>query len=161
MDLYRHYNAVGDLLYVGISLTTVGRLSQHRDGSGWYNDIDHVTIEKCKDRKEALDKEAQAIMYEFPKHNKIWAGARKELLPVLKHLANGRDAVTIKDTDLRDFLCHNPKADIDGLDETVIQGKGGRTYILNPAALNETYVASTLYKQHKGTLMPFGSLVRI
>jgi hypothetical protein len=36
-ELYRHYDAEGNLLYVGISLNSVVRLTQHRQASGWFD----------------------------------------------------------------------------------------------------------------------------
>jgi predicted GIY-YIG superfamily endonuclease len=58
--LYRHFAADGSLLYVGISLCAINRLSQHKEGSHWF---DHP------DRKQALAAERAAIMRERPKHN--------------------------------------------------------------------------------------------
>lgn len=68
--LYRHVDAAGQLLYVGISLSAVQRLGQHRDTSGWYGDIASVTIEWLSDRNTALAAEAIAIARENPKHNR-------------------------------------------------------------------------------------------
>ena len=68
--LYRHFDKDGQLLYVGISLSHVARLSQHRDGSPWYEDIAHVTIEWHKTRVDAELAETTAIGREAPKYNK-------------------------------------------------------------------------------------------
>lgn len=72
-NLYRHYDNKGILLYVGISLSAVARLCQHRDHSQWFKDISKVTIEKYEDRKTALLAEKEAIRKEKPtwniKHN--------------------------------------------------------------------------------------------
>jgi predicted GIY-YIG superfamily endonuclease len=67
--LYRHFDKEGALLYVGVSLSAVQRLSQHRDGSHWFAEIATVKIEPFKDRKEALAAEREAILKENPRHN--------------------------------------------------------------------------------------------
>ena len=67
--LYRHFNQKGVLLYVGISLSTVARLTQHRTASHWYNDIASVTVEKFESRAAALRAERCAIAKENPVHN--------------------------------------------------------------------------------------------
>jgi predicted GIY-YIG superfamily endonuclease len=67
--LYRHFDAEGKLLYVGISLSAIGRLAQHKTASAWFDDIRNVTIEKFATRSEALDAETKAIKEEKPLHN--------------------------------------------------------------------------------------------
>ena len=68
-NLYRHFDANGVLLYVGISINAVNRLSQHKDVSSWFNDISSVTIEKFNTREEVLEAEKIAIRKENPIHN--------------------------------------------------------------------------------------------
>lgn len=68
-QLYRHWDKEGGLLYVGISLSAVARLSQHSNHSGWYSDIDKVTIETFDDRESAINAEIKAIRSENPKYN--------------------------------------------------------------------------------------------
>lgn len=68
-DLYRHFNKAGELLYVGISLSAVVRLSGHRNESGWYDEIKTVTIEKIV-RGLPKYKEFEAIRFEQPKYNR-------------------------------------------------------------------------------------------
>ena len=67
--LYRHYNAEGKLLYVGISLNHLARLTQHRSSAHWYEDIVQVTIEWFATRDEAENAEQMAIIGENPLHN--------------------------------------------------------------------------------------------
>lgn len=67
--LYRHWDADGNLLYVGISLSAVGRLNQHRRDSHWSDEIASVTIEYFASREMALKAEADAIRSESPEHN--------------------------------------------------------------------------------------------
>jgi len=69
-NLYRHFDAEGNLLYVGISLNAINRLSQHKQASGWFDDIARVDIKTLPSRKEALDAETKAIQTEAPKYNK-------------------------------------------------------------------------------------------
>ena len=67
--LYRHFDKTGALLYVGISLSTVKRLSEHKQGSHWYRDIVRVEIEHYETREEAIAAEIAAIRAENPLHN--------------------------------------------------------------------------------------------
>jgi len=64
--LYRHYDSAGRLLYVGISLSAVQRLAQHRDHSHWFEDIANVAIERHESREQALAAERAAIIKEQP-----------------------------------------------------------------------------------------------
>lgn len=70
-SLYRHFDAEGQLLYVGISLSVVSRLAQHRDGSPWYDQIAMVTVERFPTRGDAHAAERAAIRAEKPRHNHI------------------------------------------------------------------------------------------
>ena len=67
--LYRHFDERGNLLYVGVSLSTIQRLSQHKHQSHWFNSISQVTIEQFSSREEALNAERTAIQKEEPLHN--------------------------------------------------------------------------------------------
>lgn len=67
--LYRHYDGGGALLYVGISLSVVARLAQHRDSSRWYDRIAKVTVEWFDNRRDALRAEGNAILIEKPEFN--------------------------------------------------------------------------------------------
>lgn len=68
-SLYRHFNGEGQLLYVGVSLSAVQRLGQHKEHSDWFESIARVTIEKFDTREEALEAERTAIIRERPLHN--------------------------------------------------------------------------------------------
>jgi hypothetical protein len=67
-NLYRHFDADGNLLYVGISLSALTRLYAHGKAA-WYNDIKNVTIENYPTKRMALDAEKNAIKTEKPMHN--------------------------------------------------------------------------------------------
>ena len=68
-DLYRCFDRDGRLLYVGISLTTAYRMSQHRSVARWWDEVARVEIEKHPDRATALSAESAAIKSEEPAHN--------------------------------------------------------------------------------------------
>lgn len=70
--LYRHFSADGTLLYVGISMSALIRLSQHKVHSAWFDNIRSVTIELFDSRKDGLEAERRAIETELPKHNIIY-----------------------------------------------------------------------------------------
>lgn len=67
--LYRHYDANGNLLYVGVSSCPVKRTYQHSLSSHWYNKIFQITIEWFETRSEAIEAEEAAIKNEEPLHN--------------------------------------------------------------------------------------------
>lgn len=69
-ELYRHYDKDGTLLYVGISLSAVMRLGQHKAYSRWFAKIDTIKIERHTSRRAALAAEKRAIKSERPKYNK-------------------------------------------------------------------------------------------
>lgn len=71
--LYRHFDAAGELLYVGISLCAIGRLAQHRMDKQWYQDIARVEVEWLPDRDTALAAEKLAIQTERPRYNVVHA----------------------------------------------------------------------------------------
>lgn len=66
--LYRHYDAHGALLYVGISLNPFSRTRQHRNAP-WAELVARIDIEWFPCRDSALDAETVAIQAETPKHN--------------------------------------------------------------------------------------------
>jgi len=68
-NLYRHYNQEGTLLYVGVSLSAVNRLAQHREHSSWFDEIATVKIETFDSRDGALTAETIAINEERPVYN--------------------------------------------------------------------------------------------
>ena len=78
-DLYRHYDADGRLLYVGISLNHVARLGQHKVNSEWFRSIKTVTIESFGSRDEARQAEARAIRDELPLHTTSLACAASRM----------------------------------------------------------------------------------
>jgi len=67
--LYRHYDAEGKLLYVGVSLSPAARTYQHSKSAHWFRDISRIDVEWHDDREKALDAERIAIKGERPEHN--------------------------------------------------------------------------------------------
>lgn len=69
--LYRHWSVAGELLYVGISLSSLDRLAGHRSGSPWFREIARIDIEWHDDRVAAMRAERRAIQTEGPKYNQM------------------------------------------------------------------------------------------
>lgn len=69
--LYRHFDAEGALLYVGISLHAVRRLEQHKTSAHWFARIRRVDVEWFDTRAMALAAEAAAIVAENPVCNRM------------------------------------------------------------------------------------------
>lgn len=69
-QFYRHFDAEGRLLYVGISLSAVERLRQHVARSGWSSEIASITVETHPDRETAMAAEKHAVAHERPLFNK-------------------------------------------------------------------------------------------
>jgi hypothetical protein len=68
--LYRHFNAEGDLLYVGMTLHVLSRQKDHLKTAEWANSIFQIIIEPFASREELIEAEALAIKSEYPKFNK-------------------------------------------------------------------------------------------
>lgn len=69
--LYRHYDANGCLLYIGIARRVVQRTADHEKSSGWAEAIARIDVEWHSSREAALKAEAVAIAEEKPKHNRV------------------------------------------------------------------------------------------
>ena len=80
--LYRHFDAAGVLLYVGISLSAMDRLAQHMRGSDWRDEIANVTVEWFPERSDALTAERIAIADEAPRFNQQHVPPQVALLPI-------------------------------------------------------------------------------
>lgn len=74
--LYRHFDAEGRLLYVGISLSAIGRLSEHKQVSAWFWSIARVEVTAYANRRAVLKAERIAILREKPLHNVVHARKR-------------------------------------------------------------------------------------
>lgn len=71
MELYRLFDAQERLLYVGISMSTMCRMTQHRLAKSWWDEVATVRIEHLDVglRTEAEAIERAAIIAEQPLHN--------------------------------------------------------------------------------------------
>ena len=67
--LYRHFDADGNLLYIGISMSAFSRFAQHKRTSSWSEDIVTMTIERFESREQLEAAERAAIFRENPLHN--------------------------------------------------------------------------------------------
>lgn len=85
-QLYRHFGAEGELLYVGISKSAAARLAQHHRTAHWFDGITNVTIEHFPSRQAALEAERRAIREERPLFNK--SGVDREPAPFFPAWAN-------------------------------------------------------------------------
>jgi len=103
--LYRHFDKNGVLLYVGISLSAINRLGQHKDNSHWFNEIKRVDIEIFKTREEVREAEKKAILKENPLHN-IYRPTVKEQKSVYQES---------KDDLIKRIVSFNPAYSIDDI----------------------------------------------
>ncbi len=113
--LYRHFDAAGELLYVGISLSAITRLAEHQGASPWFRSIARVTIEWLPSREDAFVAEARAIRSERPKFNVTHVRQPKPGRPAalarakVRLLANGGRRVHVnlrkEPREALDFLC--------------------------------------------------------
>lgn len=76
IELYRHFDAEGCLLYVGVSKSVLVRTSQHKRGSDWFDQVVRIDIERFSTLDDAMAAEQHAIETEKPKHN-LRHGSRK------------------------------------------------------------------------------------
>jgi hypothetical protein len=73
--LYRHFDAAGQLLYVGISKSAIARLAQHSD-KPWLDDLATMKVEYFPTRGEAEAAEIAAIRTERPMHNRTFGSSK-------------------------------------------------------------------------------------
>jgi predicted GIY-YIG superfamily endonuclease len=69
--LYRAYSATDELLYVGVSISVMARLSQHKSSADWFDGTSRIDVEWYPTKREALAAEMQAIKTEYPIYNKM------------------------------------------------------------------------------------------
>ena len=68
--LYRHFDAEGQLLYVGITCGMSNRDRRHAQKSDWHDQVVRTETEWLPSRGHALALEKVAIQHELPPHNK-------------------------------------------------------------------------------------------
>jgi len=69
--LYRFFDASDVLLYVGITVDIGARFKKHRGDKPWWDQVDHIGIQKFPSRREAEDAERKAIKEEQPLYNVV------------------------------------------------------------------------------------------
>lgn len=80
-EVYRHFDANGALLYVGMGWSTLARLMRgHRKQSHWFDQIARIEIERFPTREAAYKAEWDAIVKEKPRHNLATPGKTGSLL---------------------------------------------------------------------------------
>jgi hypothetical protein len=68
-SLYKYFAKDGSLLYIGVSLSAIIRLNQHRWQSSWCDEVRTIKIFKYPSRKLALAAEKAAIIKYKPPYN--------------------------------------------------------------------------------------------
>jgi predicted DNA-binding transcriptional regulator AlpA len=71
--LYRHFDSAGRLLYVGISLSAIARLGEHKVSSHWFWQIAKIEVTAYASRASAAKAERITVQREKPLHNIIHA----------------------------------------------------------------------------------------
>ncbi len=67
--LYRHFDAQGNLLYVGITNYEPKRRMEHKLSAKWFKEIARVETAEFDTREQAAAAEIAAILVEKPLHN--------------------------------------------------------------------------------------------
>jgi predicted GIY-YIG superfamily endonuclease len=68
--VYRHFDASGKLLYIGMSSNAPARKRWHSRNAPWFDQIASWTFEEFESRSAAMAAEKAAIEAERPLHNK-------------------------------------------------------------------------------------------
>lgn len=117
--LYRHFDAQGRLLYVGITVDPGRRWKQHQADKPWWAEVAQTTYEQHPDRASVLAAEREAILREEPLHNVVHnrraPTGRVEATPVQTRTApvQAGDWIAVA---LSDGRC--PVGEVAALDET-------------------------------------------
>ena len=72
--IYRHFDADGLLLYVGISVNPFARTAQHSKASEWFSRVAEIKLDWHVTRDDAEKAETAAIIGEKPVFNSTWSG---------------------------------------------------------------------------------------
>lgn len=81
--LYRHYDAEGKCLYIGISGFPLRRTDQHVQESPWFGSVVRIELEWHEDRPSASRAEKIAIREERPKFNRSGVSGIREICDFL------------------------------------------------------------------------------
>jgi hypothetical protein len=83
--LYRHFDANGRLLYVGISATPLKRTDAHSRAADWFGSVARIAIEHHVTREDALSAEREAIIAERPLFNRTHNRPAHGKLPSIRN----------------------------------------------------------------------------
>jgi hypothetical protein len=144
--LYRHFNADQTLLYVGISLSAVYRLSQHRDAGQWFDEIASVTIEKFNTRREALLAERQAIVKENPLYNTHY----KKLAQEWQEKAEEEDRVAQAQKKMLRTVVFHPLYTIDEAALQIRVTRGKLKQMISDGEIGCVIISENTRKNNKG-----------
>lgn len=79
--VYKHYDYLDNLLYVGCTNNIFSRTMQHRE-KAWFKDISKITLTHFEDRKEALSHEKHCQLHENPMYGADQANDLKKTISV-------------------------------------------------------------------------------
>lgn len=98
-QLYRLFDADGELLYIGISYSAIARFAQHKTEKPWIGEVRRVEIEPHDvTRAEIAGMEMDAITAENPRYNVVRRGASPVSAPYRYDRGEGfgHDALTLR-----------------------------------------------------------------
>ena len=99
-QLYRLFDANGELLYIGISYSAIARFAQHKVDKPWIGDVCRIEIETHDvSRSEIAHMERAAIAAENPRYNVVRRDATPRLAPYRYDRGEGfgHDALTFRE----------------------------------------------------------------
>ena len=101
-SLYRHFDAAGTLLYVGISSHVTKRLLSHKSVARWYYSIATVKVEHFDTYEEAARAETRAIFTESPVHNIL--GKPKQIKILVEKVLKPENGMSKDEAAARHYL---------------------------------------------------------
>lgn len=78
--LYRFFNDLDELLYVGITGNPATRFRQHEIEKAWWSQVAHIRLEHFASREQLEDAEIRAIQSENPRYNIVRSRKPKEVV---------------------------------------------------------------------------------
>lgn len=119
LELYRHFNSNGELLYVGRSLNAVARQVSHKNKAEWWDEVSRIEIERFPNEVDVRAAERSAVETENPKFNVHWGKRaprkRSEPMPEPRtpealEIAEWLKGAGVHASRLGSLSCANPKA---------------------------------------------------
>jgi len=99
--LYRHWDASGKLLYLGISHDPAARSEQHRRRSPWFKFVSETSVAWFETRDQAASAERAAIRSEAPVFNHTHNKANRDAALAYLFAAIGPEAPAFRSTERR------------------------------------------------------------